>query len=200
MMKNRLKSIILAIAVLAIVMVNNIGIGSFDRVDAQPNYVTDQMREFPVTQPIAQIPYTGNPDCKELMSNIRKWGRVNVQQMSNVEMPYTNNRYGGYTESSGTTSRRGLFEADGKKLLSDHIKKNSSYVNGILSIDPLRQPFDVEQAIKVSFHIDLNTAIINFKGGDLGMTCLNNKYAVVNTGNGVETLLFTKTPDPIQIN
>jgi hypothetical protein len=84
MMKNRLKSIILAIAVLAIVMVNNIGIGSFDRVDAQPNYVTDQMREFPVTQPIAQIPYTGNPDCKELMSNIRKWGRVNVQQITDM--------------------------------------------------------------------------------------------------------------------
>ncbi len=41
MTKNRLKIIILAIAVFAIVMVNNIGFGSFDRVNARPTSSTD---------------------------------------------------------------------------------------------------------------------------------------------------------------
>jgi hypothetical protein len=38
MMKNKLKSIVLAIAIFAIVIVNNIGFGSFDRVDARPTF------------------------------------------------------------------------------------------------------------------------------------------------------------------
>jgi hypothetical protein len=38
MMKNKLKSIVLGIAIFAIVIVNNIGFGSFDRVDARPTF------------------------------------------------------------------------------------------------------------------------------------------------------------------
>jgi hypothetical protein len=41
MIKNRLKIIILAIATVAIVLLDNIGFGSFDRVDARPTFSTD---------------------------------------------------------------------------------------------------------------------------------------------------------------
>jgi hypothetical protein len=54
MMKNKLKSIVLAIAVFAIVIVNNIGIGSFDRVDARPTSSTDGSQ----IQDIQTIPTT----------------------------------------------------------------------------------------------------------------------------------------------
>jgi hypothetical protein len=52
MMKNRLKSIVLAIATMAIVIVNNIGIGSFDspverlgqRADARPTFSREEVK------------------------------------------------------------------------------------------------------------------------------------------------------------
>ncbi len=44
MIKNRLKIIVLAIAVLAIVLLDNIGFGSFDRVDARPTFSKDEVQ------------------------------------------------------------------------------------------------------------------------------------------------------------
>ncbi len=41
--ENKLKSIMLAIATIAIVIVNNIGFGSFDLVDARPKFPTDEI-------------------------------------------------------------------------------------------------------------------------------------------------------------
>jgi hypothetical protein len=87
-MKNRQKSLALITATMAIALVNNIGFGSFDRVDAgpaRPDYTIDKIPgDINDAQTITQPPYTGDPSCRELMSNIRKMGRVNVQQMSNT--------------------------------------------------------------------------------------------------------------------
>jgi Protein of unknown function (DUF3421) len=69
MMKNRLKSIVLAIAVFAIVIVNNIGFGSFDspverlgqRVDAKPDKVTEAIQQAGQQSPAAISNYQWVP-------------------------------------------------------------------------------------------------------------------------------------------
>jgi hypothetical protein len=201
-MKSRPKNVVLMTVTMAIAIVNNIGFGSFDRVDAAPvlpNYTIDQIRgNIPVVQPIVQSPYTGDPSCQELMSNIRKMGRVDVQQMSNAS-PSNSLPWGAYTLASGTTSRAGLFTAKGKALYSNQFNNSSTNIdNGILNIGT-PQPFDIKKGNETSFNINLNSATI-LLGNTYRMTCPDNKYAIVILPNTVITLLFTKTPDPIQIN
>jgi hypothetical protein len=200
-MKNREKSLRLITATMAISLVSNIGFGSFDRVDAGPalrDYAVD--RNIPAAQPIAQTPYTGDPSCQDLMSNIRKMGRVNVQYLANG---YLNSLpYSSYVLASGTTSRTGIFTAKGKALFSDKFNNDSTNINnGVLNIGT-PQPFDVRKGNETSFNIDLTSATILFgpSSGTYRMTCPDNKYAIVILSNTVFTLLFTKIPDPVPIN
>jgi hypothetical protein len=201
-MKNRQTSLGLMTATMAIGLVSNIGIGSFDPVDAGPalrDYAVDQ--NIPAAQPIAQTPYAGDPSCQELMSNIRKMRRVNVQYLSNAS-PNNSLPLGSYALASGTISRAGLFTAKGKALHSNQFNNDSTNINnGVFNIG-IPQPFDVRKGNETSFNMDLNSATILLgpSSGTYRITCPDNKYAIVILPNTVITLLFTKTPDPIQIN
>jgi hypothetical protein len=61
MIKNKLKSIVLAIAIFEIVIVNNIGFGSFDRVDAKPDKVKEAIQQAGQQSPAAISNYQWVP-------------------------------------------------------------------------------------------------------------------------------------------
>jgi Protein of unknown function (DUF3421) len=61
LMKNRLKSILLANAVFAIVTINNIGFGAFDRVNAKQDTLTDTIQQIGQQSPAAISNYQWIP-------------------------------------------------------------------------------------------------------------------------------------------
>jgi hypothetical protein len=141
--------------------------------------------------------YAGDPSCKKLMSNLDNMYNIQMRHMTNYEA--NNQSWGGYTTVS-LAEKNGLLVGSGNRLISTRIRvldQTPPPPGGFFGNSTL-QPFDVKQPDPMSYSIDTHTGKITFQGvyGPYSMTCASDKFAIVNTGDSIETFVFWQGPTP----
>lgn len=139
--------------------------------------------------------------CNVLLSDLSQYlnssyyNRVTLIHMTNYQA--NNQWFGGYTQASLSKNYNGHLIGSDNRLLSSRIITLSNNNTGF---DFGRsQPFDVLQPDPISYDIDPQTATIVFDNqyGPYDITCVGNKFAIVNSGDSIETFSFTKSAVPI---
>ncbi|MCC5609966.1 hypothetical protein LC612_25125 [Nostoc sp. CHAB 5834] len=147
-----------------------------------------------------------NPDksCSVLMSDLSNFllypnNQVTIRHLTNYQT--VNNSFGGYTAARLSKDIYGNFIGSDNRLLSTR-----TLTLDAPTFDPnypsfgggRSQPFDVQQPDPISYKIDPVRRNIIFNGqyGPYNMTCLDDKFAIVNTGDSIETFTFFKSTGP----
>ena len=117
---------------------------------------------------------------------------VTVIHMTNYQA--NNQWWGGYTQINLYRNNNGHLVGSGDRLISSR-----GITLGAVNTFGYVQPFNVQQPDPMSYDIDPQARRITFQGqyGPYNMTCLDNKFAIVNTGDSIETFTFTKGTNPI---
>ena len=152
-----------------------------------------------------------NPDqsCSVLMSDLSNFllysgNTVAIHHLTNYQT--VNTSFGGYTAASLRRDIYGNFIGSGNRLLSTRAltldapppptfdPNNPSFGGG----GGRSQPFDLQQPDPISYEINPLTLKITFNGkyGPYNMTCLDDKFAIVNTDDSIETFTFSKIAEP----
>jgi hypothetical protein len=105
--------------------------------------------------------------------------------------------WGGYTEIRLGRSANGHLVGSGSRLISTRTIPLGNLSGGGFDTRP-RQPFSIQEPDPMSYDIDPQSGKITFQGqyGPYDMTCLGNKFAIVNTWDSLETFTFFKTRGP----
>lgn len=164
--------------------------------------VKAQLR-FPLNN--GSTPDLFNPDnsCRVLMSDLSNFllnsnNQVTIHHLTNYQT--VNNSFGGYTVATLSKDIYGNFIGSGNRLLSTRtLTLDAPPPTNYPSFGGGRsQPFDVQQPDPISYKIDPVALRIIFNGqyGPYNMTCLDDKFAIVNTGDSIETFTFFKVTGP----
>jgi hypothetical protein len=123
---------------------------------------------------------------------------VTVQHMTNYRADRGFPWWGGYTKTRLFKSPNGHIVGSGSRLISDRrvaVIGAGTDIFGELIAD---QPFSIKRPDPMSYDIDPKRGKITFQGqyGPYDMICVGNKFAVVNTGDSLETFSFSKITGP----
>jgi hypothetical protein len=99
--------------------------------------------------------------------------------------------WGGWTQTSLRKSQNGHLVGTGSRLISSRLINIGGEGFG------QSQPFNIKAPDPISYDIDPQGKI-TFQGqyGPYQMTCLDNKFAIVNSGDSIETFTFSKSTGP----
>lgn len=106
--------------------------------------------------------------------------------------------WGGYTETRLDRSANGHLVGSGSRLISTRtIPLGNPSTGGGFDTRPM-QPFSIKEPDPMSYDIDPQSGQITFQGqyGPYDMTCIANKFAIVNTWDSLETFTFSKWSGP----
>jgi hypothetical protein len=148
---------------------------------------------------------SADTSCNVLLSDLANHlksptGQVSLQHLTNYQA--NGQWWGGYTTVSLRLSRIGRvgnedLVGSGSRLIS------SRFINLGGGGFGQSQPFSVRQPDPMSYVISIRkvgiqTGTITFQGkyGPYDMTCLGDKFAIVNTGDSIETFTFSKSFGP----
>jgi hypothetical protein len=146
------------------------------------------------TPGVALLPYSGDPSCRKLMLDLRFMDSIELQHMTNLKT--SDQTWGGYT-SARLGNQGGVLVGSGNRLISSRLRILDQIIRpGDLFGTSTSQPFDAKQPDPISYSIDTYTGKIKFWGvyGPYSMTCASDKFAIVNTGDSIETFVFWATP------
>jgi len=174
-------------------------------VRAQPKQI-DKITpaDLYIVNPPRLVGYNPDESCSVLMSDLSNFllysnNQVTIHHLTNYKT--VNNSFGGYTEASLSKDIYGYFTGSGNRLLSTRlvpvVQPTYDLLNPSFGISAT-QPFDVQQPDPISYKIDPVGRKITFNGqyGPYNMTCLDDKFAIVNTGDSIETFTFFKFTGP----
>jgi hypothetical protein len=142
----------------------------------------------------AILSYSGDPSCRNLMLDLRFMDSIDLQHMTNLKT--SDQTWGGYT-SARLGNQGGVLVGSGNRLVSSRLRILDQIIQpGDLFGTSTSQPFDAKQPDPISYSIDTYTGKIKFWGvyGPYSMTCASDKFAIVNTGDSIETFVFWPTP------
>jgi hypothetical protein len=133
--------------------------------------------------------------CQPLLSNLSQHlqlprGEVYMLHMTNYQA--NNQWWGGYADISLRRSNNGHLIAQGNRLISS---RTTTLGRGFGQL----QPFSIRQPEPITYDIDPQSGTITFLGqyGPYDMTCIGNKFAIVNTSDSLETFTFSKGFAPV---
>jgi hypothetical protein len=128
--------------------------------------------------------------CNALLSDLNQHlqlprGEVGVLHMTNYQA--NNQWWGGYTGPSLQRDKNGHLIGKGNRLISSRTITIGSGFGQL-------QPFSIKTPDPMSYDIDPQSGKITFQGqySPYDMTCLGNKFAIVNTSDSLETFTFSK--------
>ena len=135
--------------------------------------------------------------CNALLSDLSQHlqtslGEVTVLHMTNYQAQ--EQWWGGWTQTRLRRSQNGHLVGTGSRLISSR----SIDLGGGGPFGGQSQPFSVRSPDPMSYDIDPQGKI-TFQGqyGPYQMTCLDNKFAIVNSGDSIETFTFSKSTGPV---
>lgn len=134
--------------------------------------------------------------CNSLLSDLNQHLQFPPNEVAVLHMTnYQANQqwWGGYTETRLRRSQNGHLVGEGSRLISSR----SIDLGGGGPFGGQSQPFSVRNPDPISYDINPQGKI-TFQGqyGPYEMTCLGNKFVIVNTGDSIETFTFTKSTGP----
>jgi hypothetical protein len=140
--------------------------------------------------------------CSTLLQSLRNslngGSGVSMQHMTNYQT--NTQRFGGYTEADISVNGF-FFVGSANRLLSSrslYVSTSPSSVNPPSFGSGYSQPFYVKQPDPISYKINTadNTMTFNGQYGPYPMTCLGDKFAIVNTSDSIETFVFVTLTRP----
>jgi hypothetical protein len=133
--------------------------------------------------------------CNALLSDLSQYlqgypSSVSVLHMTNYQA--NKQWWGGYTQEILSRSANGHLEGSGSRLISTRTIEVGNPSPG--GFGGPTQPFSIKEPDPMSYDIDPQSGKITFQGryGPYDMTCLGNKFAIVNTWDSLETFTFDK--------
>jgi len=149
--------------------------------------------------------------CNQLLSDLASHlktsrGIVSLQHTTNYQA--NGQWWGGYTKTSlslissppnlqiGFPGRDNLV-GSGSRLISNRLRTLPGPGPGPFAFGQT-QPFDIQKPDPISYSIDVRKGTIIFQGryGPYEINCIGNKFAIVNTGDSIETFTFGKSVGP----